>query len=77
MAPAELKELKAQLRDLIEKGLIQPSISPWGVAVLFVKKNDWSLRMCIDYRKLNKGTINNKYPLLQINNLFDQLQGVS
>jgi len=77
MAPAELKELKAQLKDLLDKGFIQPSISPWGAPVLFVKKKDGSLRMCIDYRQLNKVTIKNKYPLPRIDDLFDQLQGAS
>ncbi|KAH0784229.1 hypothetical protein KY290_003827 [Solanum tuberosum] len=77
MAPAELKELKAQLKDLLDKGFIQPSISHWGAPVLFVKKKDGSLRMCIDYRQLNKVTIKNKYPLPRIDDLFDQLQGAS
>ena len=61
MAPAELKELKLQLKDLLDKGFIQPSISPWGAPVLFVKKKNETLRMCIDYRQLNKVTIKNKY----------------
>ncbi|KAH0655152.1 hypothetical protein KY285_030034 [Solanum tuberosum] len=77
MAPAELKELKEQLKDLLDKGFIRPSISPWGAPVLFVKKKDGSLRMCIDYRELNKVTINNKYPIPRIDDLFDQLQGAS
>ena len=77
MAPAELKELKVQLKDLTDKGFIQPSISPWGAPVLFVKKKDGTLRMCIDYRQLNKVTIKNKYPLPRIDDLFDQLQGSS
>ncbi|KAH0636443.1 hypothetical protein KY289_036358 [Solanum tuberosum] len=77
MAPAELKELKKQLKDLLEKGFIRPSISPWGAPVSFVRKKDGSLRMCIDYRQLNKITIKNKYPLLRIDDLFDQLQGPS
>ncbi|KAH0743176.1 hypothetical protein KY290_031169 [Solanum tuberosum] len=77
MALAELKELKAQLKDLLDKGFIQPSISPWGSPILFVKKKYGSLRMCIDYRQLNKVTINNKYPLPRIDDLFDQLQGAS
>ncbi|KAH0709324.1 hypothetical protein KY284_010751 [Solanum tuberosum] len=77
IALAELKELKAQLKDLLDKGFIQPSISPWGAPVLFVKKKDGSLHMCIDYRQLNKVTINNKYPLPRIDDLFDQLQGAS
>ncbi|WMV25313.1 hypothetical protein MTR67_018698 [Solanum verrucosum] len=74
MAPTELKELKEQLRDLLEKGFIRPSQSPWGVSVLFVKKKDGSLRMCIDYRQLNRVTVKNKYPFPRINDLFDQLQ---
>ncbi|KAH0734704.1 hypothetical protein KY285_010411 [Solanum tuberosum] len=77
MALVELKELKEQLKDLLDKGFIQPSISPWGAPVLFVKKKDGSLRMCIDYRQLNKVTIKNKYPLPRIEDLFDQLQGAS
>ncbi|XP_070002585.1 uncharacterized protein [Nicotiana sylvestris] len=75
MALAELKELKDQLKDLLEKGFIRPSTSPWGAPVLFVRKKDGSLRMCIDYRQLNKVTIKNKYPLPRIDDLFDQLQG--
>ena len=77
MAPAELKELKMQLKDLTNKGFIQPSISPWGSPVLFVKKKDGTLRMFIDYRRLNKVTIKNNYPLSRIYDLFDQLQGSS
>ncbi|WMV51153.1 hypothetical protein MTR67_044538, partial [Solanum verrucosum] len=77
MAPTELKELKEQLRDLLEKGFIRPSQSPWGASVLFVKKKDGSLRMCIDYRQLNRVTVKNKYPLPRIDDLFDQLQGAS
>jgi hypothetical protein len=59
MASSELKELKEQLQELLDKGFIRPSISPWGAPVLFVKKKDWSMRMCIDYRELNKVTIKN------------------
>ncbi|MCF8701934.1 hypothetical protein L3054_11165, partial [Corynebacterium sp. MC-10] len=77
MAPAELKELKEQLQDLLSKGFIRPSVSPWGAPVLFVKKKDGSMRMCIDYRQLNKITIKNKYPLPHIDDLFDQLQGAA
>ena len=62
MAPAKFKELKAQLKDLLDKRFKRPSISPFGAPILFVKKKDGSLRMCIDYRQLNKVTINNKYP---------------
>ncbi|KAL5740018.1 hypothetical protein ACOSQ2_029198 [Xanthoceras sorbifolium] len=75
MAPAELKELKIQLQELLDKGFIRPSVSPWGAPVLFVKKKDGSLRLCIDYRQLNKLTVKNKYPLPRIDDLFDQLRG--
>ena len=75
MAPAELRELKTQLQDLLDKGFVRPSVSPWGAPVLFVKKKDGSMRMCIDYRQLNHVTIKNKYPLPRIDELFDQLQG--
>ena len=77
MAPVELNEFKEQLKDLLDKGLIRPNISPWGAPVLFVKKKEGSLRMCIDYRMLNKVTIKNKYPIARINDLFEQLQGAS
>ena len=75
MARAELKELQTQLQELLEKGFIRPSHSPWGAPVLFVKKKDGTLRMCIDYRELNKVMIKNKYPLPRINDWFDQLKG--
>ncbi|CAN4123905.1 unnamed protein product [Withania somnifera] len=75
MAPAELRELKEQLKDLLEKGFIGPSMSPWGAPVLFVRKKDGTLRMCIDYRQLNRVTIKNKYPLPRIDDLFDRLRG--
>ena len=75
IAPVELRELKAQLEELLSKGFIRPRISPWGAPVLFVKKKDGSLRLCIDYRQLNRVTIRNKYPLPRIDELFDQLQG--
>lgn len=70
-----MKELKDQLQELLVKGFIRPSSSPWGAPVLFVKKKDGSLRLCIDYRDINKVTIKNKYPLPRIDDLFDQLQG--
>ena len=75
MAPVELRELKAKLEELLGKGFIKPSASPWGAPVLFVKKKDGSFQMCIDYRQLNKVTVKNKYPLPRIDDLFDQLQG--
>lgn len=75
MAPAELKELKSQLEELLNKGYIRPSVSPWGAPVLFVKKKDGTMRLCIDYRELNKVTIKNRYPLPRIDDLFDQLKG--
>ena len=61
----------------MDKGFIQPSVSPWGAPVLFVKKKDGNLRMCIDYWQINKVTVKNKYPLLRIEGLFDQLRGAS
>ncbi|KAL5583161.1 hypothetical protein UlMin_015603 [Ulmus minor] len=77
MAPTELKELQLQLQELIDKRFIRPSHSPWGAPVLFVKKKDGTMRMCIDYRELNKVTIKNKYPLPRIDDLFDQLKGAT
>jgi hypothetical protein len=75
MPPAELAELKKQLQELLDKGFIRPSTSPWGCPALFVKKKDESLRLCIDYRPLNAVTIKNKYPLPRVDVLFDQLVG--
>ncbi|KAL0544901.1 hypothetical protein IC582_020031 [Cucumis melo] len=75
MAPTELKELKVQLQELLDKGFIRSRVSPWGAPVLLVKKKDGSMRLCIYYRELNKVTVKNKYPLLRINDLFNQLQG--
>nr|GEV41427.1 putative reverse transcriptase domain-containing protein [Tanacetum cinerariifolium] len=75
LAPSEMQELSNQLKELQEKGFIRPSFSPWGAPMLFIKKKDGALRMCIDYRELNKLTIKNRYPLPRINDLFDQLQG--
>jgi hypothetical protein len=77
MSPTELRELKEQLQELLDRGFIRPSVSPWGAPVLFVKKKDGSMRMCIDYRELNRVTIKNKYPLPRIDDLFDQLKGAS
>ncbi|GJX63092.1 putative reverse transcriptase domain-containing protein, partial [Tanacetum coccineum] len=77
LAPAEMKELAEQLKELSDKGFIRPSSSPWGAPILFVKKKDGYFRMCIDYRELNKLTVKNCYPLPRIADLFDQLQGSS
>ena len=75
MAPVELQELRVQLQELLDKGFIRPSTSPWGAPVLFAKKKDKTLRLCIDYRKFNRVTIKNRYPLPRIDDLFDQLRG--
>ena len=71
MAPKELGELKVQLEDLLDKGFVKPSVSLWGAPVLFVKKKDGTMRLCIDYRELNKVTIKNRYPVPRIDDLFD------
>ena len=70
MSTPELVELKLQLKEMIDKGYIQPSMSPWGVPILFVKNKDGIFQLCIDYRQLNKVTIKNKYPLPRIDDLF-------
>ncbi|GKA01932.1 putative reverse transcriptase domain-containing protein [Tanacetum coccineum] len=75
LAPSEMQELSGQLQELQDKGFIRPSHSSWGAPVLFVKKKDGSLRICIDFRELNKLTVKNRYPLPRIDDLFDQLQG--
>ncbi|GJU98580.1 putative reverse transcriptase domain-containing protein [Tanacetum coccineum] len=75
LAPAKMKELAEQLKELSDKGFIRPSSSPWGAPILFVKKKDGSFRMFIDYRELNILTMKNRYPLPRIDDLFDQLQG--
>ncbi|KAJ0555993.1 putative nucleotidyltransferase, Ribonuclease H [Helianthus annuus] len=77
LAPSELEELSMQLQELLEKGFIRPSSSPWGATVLFVKKKDGTFRMCIDYRELNNVIVKNRYPLPRVDDLFDQLQGSS
>jgi hypothetical protein len=77
MSMPELVELKLQLKEMMDKGYIRPSMSPWGAPVMFVKKKDGTLRLCIDYRQLNKVTIKNKYPFPRIDDLFDQLGGAS
>ena len=75
MTLVELQELRVQLQELLDKGFIRPSTSPWGAPVLFAKKKDKTLRLCIDYRELNRVTIKNWYPLPRIDDLFDQLRG--
>nr|GEY84641.1 putative reverse transcriptase domain-containing protein [Tanacetum cinerariifolium] len=75
LAPSEMSKLLSQLNELQDRGFIRPSHSPWGAPVLFVKNKDGAMRMCIDYRELNKLTIKNHYPLPRIDDLFDQLQG--
>jgi len=74
MASAELKELKTQLDELLEKGYIRPNMSPWGALVHFVKKKDGTLKLCIEYKELHKITVKNRYPLHGIDDLFDQLR---
>jgi hypothetical protein len=73
IALSKLKELKEQLQELLDKGFIRPSISPWGASMLFIRKKDGSMRMCIDYHELNRVTIKNQYPLQRIDDLLDQL----
>jgi hypothetical protein len=75
MPPNELAELKIQLQDLLDKGFIRPSSSPWRCPAIFVKKKDQTLRMCMDYRPLNEVTIKNKYLLSRIDIFFDKLTG--
>ncbi|KAK2397792.1 cleavage and polyadenylation specificity factor subunit [Trifolium repens] len=75
MSTPELDQLKKQLEELLEKKFIRPSVSPWGAPVLLVKKKDGSMRLCIDYRRLNQVTIKNRYPLPRIDDLMDQLVG--
>jgi hypothetical protein len=75
MSTPELKELQMQIEELLKKGCIFPSLSPWGAPILFVKKKDCALRLCINFRLLNKVTMKNKYPLPRIDDLFDQLRG--
>jgi CxxC motif-containing protein len=76
MATTELAELQEHVKELLEKGFICPSSSPWGVPVIFVPKKDGTQRMCVDYRALNEVTVKNKYPLPRIDDLFDELCGV-
>ena len=75
MTPLELKELKTRLEELLSKDFICPSTSPWGVLMLFLNKKDGTLTLCINYRKLNRVTMKNKYHLPRIDDLFVQLKG--
>ena len=74
MESVQLQELRVQQQELLDKGFIRPSTSPWGAPVLFAKKKDKTLRLCIDYRQLNRVTIKNRNPLPKIDDLFDQLR---
>jgi hypothetical protein len=76
MSTLELKELQMQLEEILKKGYICPSVSPWGAPVLFVKKKDGTLRLCIEFRELNKVIVKNKYHFPRIDDLFDQLRSV-
>jgi hypothetical protein len=73
MTTPELAELKEHIKELLEKGFIHPSSSPWGAPMIFVSKKDGTQRLCVDYHALNEVTIKNKYPLPRIDDLFDQL----
>ena len=75
MSASELSELMKQLEEMLEKKFVRLSVSLWGAHVLLVKKKDGSMRLCVDYRQLNKVTIKNKYPLPRIDDLMDQLVG--
>ncbi|XP_073137249.1 uncharacterized protein [Henckelia pumila] len=75
LAPAKMRSLQQQLQDLLDKGSIRPNVLPWGALVIFVKKKNGSMRLCIDYRQMNRDTVKNKYHLPRIDDLFDQLQG--
>jgi hypothetical protein len=77
MTVPKLCELQIQLKELLDLGLIRPSVSPWGVPVIFVKKKDGSLRLCIDYRDLNRATVKNRYPMPRIDDRFDQMKGAA
>lgn len=75
MFASELGELKKPLKYFLEKKFVRLSVSPWGALVLFVKKKNGSMRLCVDYRQLNKVTIKNKYPISRIGDLIDYLVG--
>ena len=75
MSTLKLVEWKLQLKEILDKGYVRPSVSPWGALISFVKKKDGTLRLCIGYMKLKKVTIKKKYMFLRIDDLFDQLKG--
>ena len=75
MTLVELQELRVQLQELLDKGFTRLSTSPWGASVLFAKKKDKTLRLCNDYKQLNRVTIKNRYPFPRIDDLFGQLRG--
>ena len=75
MSTLELVKLKIQLKEMLNKIYLRPSVSPWGTLVFFLKKKDGTLRLCIGYRKLNKVTIHNRHPLPRIDDLFDHMKG--
>lgn len=77
MSPLELDELKKQIEEMLERGAIQPSRSPYGAPILFIKKKGGELRMCVDYRELNKITVKNRYPIPLIEDLIDRLEGAT
>ena len=77
MTALELCELQMKLKELLDSGLIRPNVSPWGALLIFVKKKDGSLRLCIYYRELNHATVKNRYPMPQIDNLFDKMKGAA
>jgi hypothetical protein len=74
MSMPKLHELKMQLKEFLEMGIIRPSVSPWGAPFIFIRKKDGSWRLCIDYHQLNKAIIKNQYTLPRIDNLFDQMK---
>jgi hypothetical protein len=74
MSTLELKELEMHIEELLKKGYIHPSVSPWGFSMIFVKNKDGTLRLCIDFKQLNKVTVKNKYPFPRIDDLFYQLK---
>jgi hypothetical protein len=75
LSTSELQQLRMQLKELLDLGIICPSVSLWGAPVIFIRKKDGSWRLCIDYHQLNKATIKNQYPLSRIDDLFDQMKG--